>query len=322
MAAGGRRARRVGILPANRGGPRLFRRRDAAVTKIPAAVLGATGNIGQRFVSLLQDHPTFEIAALGSSERKVGGRLEEFWRLEDVPLNAHVADMEFRPIDVKTLVRADDTAGEIETDAARAGIKVFSNASSHRMDADVPLLVPEVNPDHLALVERQPSFKEGGMIVTNPNCSVTGLALVLWPLTNAFDFSEVHVATYQALSGAGYPGVSSLDITGNILPFIQDEEEKIRREAKKLLGSRSDGIAPSAIDVWANCARVAVRDGHLEAVSIPLEQDASREDVAKILSAFRGEPQRYELPTAPREPILVRSENNRPQPLLDLLAGA
>jgi len=301
------------------------------VTKIPAAVLGATGNIGQRFVSLLQDHPTFEIAALGSSERKVGGRLEEFWRLEDVPLNAHVADMEFRPIDVKTLVRADvtaafsalpsDIAGEIETDAARAGIKVFSNASSHRMDADVPLLVPEVNPDHLALVERQPSFKEGGMIVTNPNCSVTGLALVLWPLANAFDFSEVHVATYQALSGAGYPGVSSLDITGNILPFIQDEEEKIRREAKKLLGSRSDGIAPSAIDVWANCARVAVRDGHLEAVSIPLEQDASREDVAKVLSAFRGEPQRCELPTAPREPILVRSENNRPQPLLDLLAG-
>ena len=301
------------------------------MTKIPVAVLGATGNIGQRFVSLLQDHPTFEIAALGSSERKVGGRLGEFWRLEDLPLDAHVADMELQPIDVKTLVRAgvvaafsalpSDVAGEIETDAARAEIKVFSNASSHRMDADVPLLVPEVNPDHLALVERQSSFKEGGMLVTNPNCSVTGLALVLRPLANAFDFSQVHVATYQALSGAGYPGVSSLDITGNVLPFIEDEEEKIRREAKKILGHRSGGIAPSAIDVWANCARVAVRDGHLEAVSIPLEQEASPEDVAKTLSAFRGEPQRYELPTAPREPILVRSENNRPQPLLDLLAG-
>ncbi len=295
------------------------------------AVLGATGTIGQRFVSLLQDHPTFEIVALCSSERKVGGRLGDFWRLEDVPLAPGIAGMEIEPLDVKGLVRGgvvaafsalpSDVADDLEVHAARAGIRVFSNASAHRMEADVPLLVPEVNPDHIALVERQPSFKEGGMLVTNPNCSVTGLVLALRPLASALDFSQVHVATYQALSGAGYPGVSSLDITGNVLPFIENEEEKIRREAKKILGGFSNRIAPSPIDVWANCARVAVRDGHLEAVSIPLEEDASPEDVAKILSAFRGEPQRYELPTAPREPVLVRSEKNRPQPLLDLWAG-
>lgn len=295
------------------------------------AVLGATGTIGQRFVSLLQDHPNFEIAALCSSERKIGRRLGEFWRLEDAPVVPDVAGMEIEPLDVKGLVRAgivaafsalpSDVAVDLEVDAARAGIKVFSNASAHRMEADVPLLVPEVNPDHIALIERQRSFKEGGVLVTNPNCSVTGLALVLKPLASAFEFSQVHVATYQALSGAGYPGVSSLDITGNVLPFIENEEEKIRQEAKKILGGWSDGIAPSPIDVWANCARVAVRDGHLEAVSIPLEEDASPEDVAKILSAFRGEPQRYELPTAPREPVLVRTEKDRPQPLLDLWAG-
>lgn len=301
------------------------------MSKIPVAVLGGTGNIGQRFVSLLHDHPGFELALLCSSERKVGGRLGDFWRLEDVPLDPRVAEMELRPLDPKIIVKAgvvaafsalpSDVAGDLEADAARAGIKVFSNASSHRMDADVPLLVPEVNPDHVALVERQATFKNGGFLVTNPNCSITGLVLALKPLTDAFDFSEVHVATYQALSGAGYPGVPSLDITANVLPFIENEEEKMRREAKKVLGVRSDGVTPSQVEVWANCARVAVREGHLEAVSIPLREDVSPEEVARCLSAFRGEPQRRKLPTAPRQPIVVRSEPNRPQPLLDAMAG-
>jgi len=301
------------------------------VSKIPVAVLGATGTIGQRFVGLLQDHPTFELAFLCSSERKVGGRLGEFWRLEDVPLQIDVAAMELQPLDVKAIVRAaiatsfsalpPEIAAEVELDAARAGVKTFSNASSHRMDPDVPLLVPEVNPDHLALVERQATFKHGGFLATNPNCSITGLVLALKPLADVLDFSQVHVATYQALSGAGYPGVPSLDIAGNVLPFIEGEEEKIRHEAKKILGRWSDGVVPSTLEVWANCARVAVRDGHLEAVSIPLTEDVSAAEVAKILSSFRGEPQREKLPTAPNAPVLVRSETNRPQPLLDLMAG-
>ncbi len=299
--------------------------------QVPVAVLGATGNIGQRFASLLQDHPTFELAAVCSSERKVGGRLGEFWRLEDAPLDPEVGAMELLPLDVKVLSKRGivaafsalppNIATDIEADAARAGIRVFSNASSHRMDADVPLLVPEVNPDHIALVERQATFKEGGFLATNPNCSVTGLVLALKPLADVIEFSEVHVSTYQALSGAGYPGVPSLDITANVVPFIDGEEDKMRREAKKLLGAWSDGIVPSPIDVWANCVRVAVREGHLEAVSIPLTESVEPEEMAKILSSFRGEPQRRKLPTAPKQPIIVRTERGRPQPLLDVMAG-
>lgn len=301
------------------------------MSRIPVAVLGATGTIGQRFVSLLQDHPAFELALLSSSERKVGGRLGDFWRLEDVPLDPDVGRMELHPLDTKLLgtrgivaafsALPADVAGDFEEEAARAGVRVFSNASAHRMDVDVPLLVPEVNPDHLALVERQATFKEGGFLTTNPNCSITGLVLALKPLADAFEFHAVHVSTYQALSGAGYPGVPSLDITANVVPFIENEEEKMHREAKKLLGTWSDGIVPSDLDVWANCVRVAVREGHLEAVSIPLEEDVDAGEVAKALTSFRGEPQRENLPTAPKDPILVRAERNRPQPLLDGMAG-
>lgn len=301
------------------------------MSRVPVAVLGATGNIGQRFVSLLQDHPVFELAALCSSERKVGGRLAAHWRLDDAPLDPGAGAMELRPIDAKALAREGvvaafsalpaEIATDVEAEAARAGIRVFSNASSHRMSPDVPLLVPEVNPDHIALVERQATRKGGGFLTTNPNCSITGLVLALKPLVDAFEFSEVHVATYQALSGAGYPGVPSLDIVGNVVPFIENEEDKMRREAKKILGTWSDGVVPSPLEVWPTCVRVPVREGHLEAVSIPLEEDAEAEDVARALSSFRGEPQRHRLPTAPKEPILVRSEPNRPQPLLDVNAG-
>jgi aspartate-semialdehyde dehydrogenase len=301
------------------------------LSKIPVAVLGATGNIGQRFVSLLQDHPTFEIAALTSSERKVGGYIKDFWRLEDVPLAPHVASMELQPLDADVLRKHEivaafsalpaEIAADLETKAAQSGVRIFSNASAHRMDADVPLLLPEVNPNHLPLVERQLTFRAGGFIVTNPNCSITGLALPLKPLADALDITDVHVATYQALSGAGYPGVPSLDITANVVPFIESEEEKMRREAKKILGSMSDGILPNPIDVWANCARVAVRDGHLEAVSIPLRDDVPSSEIERLLSSFRGEPHVQQLPTAPRQPVIVRVEANRPQPLLDLMAG-
>src|SRR5438552_8800916 len=160
------------------------------------------------------------------------------------------------------------------------------------METDVPLLVPEVNADHLALVDHQLTCKRGGFIVTNSNCSVTGLVLALKPLADAFDIGRIHVATYQALSGAGYPGVPSLDIEGNVLPFIDQEEEKMRREAKKLLRSWSGGIVLSEFDVWANSARVSVRDGHLEAVSIPLPEDTDPDEVASIIASFGGQAQR------------------------------
>lgn len=301
------------------------------MSKIPVAVLGATGNIGQRFVSLLQDHPTFELAVLASSDRKVGGCLKDFWRLEDAPLAPQVASIELQPLDVSVLRTHDvvvafsalptEIAGDLEADAAQAGVRIFTNAAAHRMDPDVPLLVPEVNPDHLPLVERQAAFRNGGFVVTNPNCSITGLAIPLKPLAEAFDLTEIHVATYQALSGAGYPGVPSLDITANVLPFIEGEEEKMRREAKKILGSMSTGIVPSPIDVWANCVRVGVREGHLEAVSIPLAEEVDPDVIRHFLATFRREPQRLELPTAPKQPIIVRDEPNRPQPLLDVMAG-
>jgi aspartate-semialdehyde dehydrogenase len=301
------------------------------MTTIPVAVLGATGNIGQRFVSLLQDHPFFDLVALCSSERKVGGRLADFWRLDDVTLDPEVGETELQPLETKALVRSGavaafsglptEVAGELELEAARGGVKVFSNASSHRMEDDVPLLVPEVNPDHLGLVERQPTYNHGGFLTTNPNCSVTGLSLALKPLADAFEFTEAHVSTYQALSGAGYPGVPSLDIMANVVPFIENEEEKMRREAKKILGAWRNGVVPSRLDIWANCVRVGVREGHLESVSIPLQEDVDAEDVARVLASFRGEPQRRKLPTAPKQPVLVRSERNRPQPLLDLNAG-
>lgn len=301
------------------------------MSKVPVAVLGATGNIGQRFVGLLQDHPVFDLAVLCSSDRKVGGRLADFWRLDDVPLDPDIGAMELQPLDLDALARSEvaaafsalpaDIAGDLEAEAARAGIRVFSNASSHRLDPDVPLMVPEVNPDHLALVERQATYRDGGFMATNPNCSITGLVLALKPLVDALDVSEVHVATYQALSGAGYPGVPSLDIAGNVLPFIEGEEDKMRREAKKILGTWSEGVVPSDLEVWANCARIGVRDGHLEAVSISLNEEASADHVSRVLASFRGEPQRQNLPTAPRRPVIVRTEPNRPQPLLDGMAG-
>ena len=301
------------------------------MTKIPVAILGATGNVGQRFVSLLQDHPFFEPAVLCSSDRRVGGRLADFWRLDDVALDPEVGATELQPLDPKILERRGivaafsalptEVAGPLEAEAARAGVKVFSNASSHRMEDDVPLLVPEVNPDHVALVERQATYRNGGFLTTNPNCSITGLVLALRPLADAIDFAEAHVATYQALSGAGYPGVPSLDITANVIPFIEGEEEKMRHEAKKILGPWRNGITPSPLEVWASCVRVAVREGHLEAVSIPLTEEVEAQEVARVLSSFRGEPQRRKLPTAPRQPIIVRAERNRPQPLLDVNAG-
>lgn len=300
--------------------------------KISVAVLGATGNIGQRFVSLLQDHPYFRIEALCSSERTQGNKLGTYWRLEGVELMEDIDNLLLEDVSPKALAKKGieavfsglptDIAGPVERQCSEAGIKVFSNAASHRMDEDVPLLIPEVNPDHLELVKSQPTAKRGGFIVTNSNCSIAALMLPLKPLSDNFEFDRVFVSSYQALSGAGYPGVPSLDISGNVLPFIEKEEEKMHREAKKLLGRLERGrVVESSINVQANCARVPVRDGHLEAVTIVMDENVSAHEVADVLDSFKSLPQTRKLPTAPEKPVIVRKEPNRPQPILDAYAG-
>jgi len=215
-----------------------------------------------------------------------------------------------------------DLAGPTETDLAGMGVAVFSNAGSHRMDAHVPIIIPEVNPDQFESIKDQSTYKDGGFIVTNANCSSTGIAAPLTAINKAFGLKQVFVSTYQALSGAGYPGVPSLDAVGNVVPFIKNEEEKMESELAKMLGTYSDGAFHYAnFKVMANCARVPVIDGHLESLVLDLEQQPSLEELEKCLVDFRGEPQKLNLPTAPEQPIIVRHEENRPQPAFDVMAG-
>ena len=303
--------------------------------KIPAAVFGASGMVGQRFVSMLQGHPQIELAAVYSSERSKGKRIADIWRLPEPLLSDDFAEMKLEKLDVADAARRNikigfgaipaDLAKTVEADAAAAGIRVFSNASAYRMDELTPILIPEINYDHIKIAEAQKrKLGTKGFIVTNANCSVTGLAIALKPLVDRYKFKRVFVSTYQAISGAGYPGVPSLDINANCLPYIKNEEEKMNREGRKILGSfDGEKIVPRDIEIWANCVRVTSRDGHLEAVTIELEGDAPRADeIAKTFSSFSGLPQKLKLPTAPERPIILRSEENRPQPVLDAMAGS
>ncbi len=300
--------------------------------KMKASILGASGMIGQRFVQLLEDHPYFEIGGLYASERSDGKKMMDVLKLRDYDFREETLNMVIEEIDIKSV--ADDSklafsglpssvAGEVESGLASEGVAVFSNASSYRMRADVPLLIPEVNADHLDLVEEQNTYPDGGFIVTNANCSTTGVALPLKALHSEFGLDMVTVSTYQAISGAGYPGVASLDIVGNVLPFIGGEEEKMETEILKMLGTLNDGVIDHAdFDFLANCARVPVVDGHLESMVLTLKEGAEPEDVAECLQNFQGVPQMLELPTAPENPIVVRKEQDRPQPALDSLAGS
>ena len=293
-------------------------------------ILGATGVVGQRFLSLLDRHPWFEPVWLAASERSAGKSYAEAtrWRLP-LPMPDRFAKLpvsEATPIGCPARVifaALDATAArQLEPAFAEAGYIVVSNSSALRMQADVPLLVPEVNPDHLDLVARQPSFARGGYAVTNPNCSAAGLVMALAPLERAFGIESVFVVTMQAVSGAGYPGVASLDILGNVVPHIGGEEEKLEVEAQKILGQLGPGgVAPAQFSVSAHCNRVAVVDGHLESVSVKLRSRASVEDVAQALRSFRGRPQELALPTAPAAPVLVTSAPDRPQPRFDVDAG-
>lgn len=305
--------------------------------KIKVGVLGATGAVGQRFVHLLAGHPWFEVAVLAASDRSVGKTYREATRwlirggMPEVVADTVVVPTEPGAIDndVRLLFSAipGDMAGALEEELADAGFAVCSNASAHRMDLDVPLLIPDVNPEHTALIRaqqrrRRAAGKQDGFIVTNPNCTSTHLVCALKPLHDAFGLAAVNVVTMQALSGAGYPGVSAMDILDNVVPYIGGEEEKIEAEPRKLLGVlEGESVHWADFIVSAQANRVAVRNGHLEAVSVKLRQTATVEQVADAFTSYRGEPQRLGLPSAPDPAIILHTAPDRPQPRLDRLAG-
>jgi len=289
------------------------------------AVLGATGTVGQRFIQLLEDHPWFYVAEVLASDQSAGKSYTDAlggrWKLTTrVPAAAAKLKVKGPGDSLKSpiLFSSMDAsiAGELEEQYARAGHIVFSNSRNHRLDPLVPLLIPEVNRDHIELLDKQ-SYNGGG-ILTNPNCSAIVLVMALAPLHQSFGVESVIVTTFQATSGAGYPGVPSLDILGNVIPFIAGEEPKMETETNKILGRMgSRGIESAGIAVSAQCHRVPVLDGHLEAVSVKLKRKAS---LKQLLAAVRGfHPlARLTLPSAPAEPLHVRDEDDRPQPRLDV----
>ena len=315
------------------------RRRMHTQSHIPVAVLGATGMVGQRFIDLLQGHPWFELVALAASEQHGGRPYAEVarWRLAgEMPSTIRTLPVvACRPealAGVKIVFSAlpGEVAGEVEAEFARAGMAVFSNARNYRMATDVPLLVPEVNPEHAAAIIAQHSNGNRtmehtwpGSIVTNPNCSATPLVMALKPLQEAFGVRKVMVTTLQAISGAGYPGLPSYDILDNAIPYISGEEEKVECETSKMLGSWEPGYGfiDAPITVSAQCNRVATREGHLECVSVELQSDASQEDIIAAWENCVPEPQRLGLPSAPEHALIYRREPDRPQTLLDRDTG-
>ena len=288
--------------------------------KIPVAVLGATGSVGQRFIQLLENHPWFEVKEVAASERSAGKPYKEAvnW-VQSTPIPESVKNLTVKNcepgLESKVTFSGLDSsiAGEVETAFASKGYAVISNSKNHRMDKDVPLLVPEINPDHLQLVKYQKY--NGGLIVTNPNCSTIGMMLALKPLADAFGLELVNVVTMQGLSGAGYPGVSSLDIIDNVIPFIGGEEPKMESEPLKILGEFDPtGIKNIDIKISAQCNRVGVIDGHTECVQVKLKKKASIEEVKKAWINFSAEPQKLKLPFAPEKPIYYFEEEKYPQP--------
>jgi aspartate-semialdehyde dehydrogenase len=299
--------------------------------KIKVGVLGATGAVGQKFVQLLANHPWFELTEVAASERSVGKTYGETMRwLQSTSLPERVRHFSVKPcrpvLDCRIVFSGLDAAvaGEVEAEFAVAGYAVFSNARNHRLADDVPLVIPELNADHLTLIERQKSKRSGsGFIVTNSNCSTMFLAMALGPLHQAFGVEKVFVVTMQAISGAGYPGVASLDILGNVIPFINGEEEKIEIETRKILGTLAgDRVELADFAVSAQTNRVPVEDGHTECVSLKLKKPASIEAIKECLQNFRGLPQKLTLPSAPAQPIIVLDEMDRPQPKRDVMTAS
>jgi aspartate-semialdehyde dehydrogenase len=295
------------------------------MNKIPVGVLGATGLVGQRLVRRLVEHPWFELVALTGSERSVGRPYGEAvrWRLPGDPPGS-VADMRVQRsepgLEARLLFSAlpGKAAREVEPALAGAGYVISSNASAFRDAPDVPLLLPEVNADHLPLVREQTKRGWQGFLVTNANCVAIPLTLALKPLHDAFGVDQLFVVTMQAVSGAGYPGVASLDIVDNVIPYIGGEEPKIEAEPRKMLGRLDEGKildAPFRISAQAN--RVASRDGHMLCVSVKLRERVSPEEAMAVMHEYRGTPQKLSLPSAAPRPILVRREDDRPQPIRD-----
>lgn len=296
--------------------------------KVKVGILGATGTVGQRFIQLLENHPWFEVGDIAASDRsqgklyaeacqwKISGQMPEYIRKFRIKECIPDLDCELVLSGLPSSI-----AGEVETMFARAGYPVLSNSKNHRMDEDVPLLVPEINAEHLDLIpiqRKNQNFAKGGYIVTNPNCTTMAMILALAPLHHEFGLESVNVVTMQALSGAGYPGVASMDLLDNVIPYIADEEEKVEVEPRKILGALADGkIALADFKVSAHCHRVHVLDGHLEAVSVALRRRPKKEQLIKAMTSFRSIPQELNLPSAPQRPVVYLEGVDRPQPRLD-----
>lgn len=304
--------------------PRMSERR------VPVAILGATGAVGQTFIRCLRNHPWFEIAELAASERSAGKPYAEATRWLEGDLPGDLAGRTVLPCDPDKLTApivfsALDAAaaGDLEPAFARSGALVLSNAKNFRMDPDVPLVIPEVNASHLALLERQRQSRGwSGGIVTNANCAATVATVALAPLHEAFGVQQVFVMTMQAVSGAGYPGVPSLDILGNVIPFIGEEEPKIEREIPKMLGCVDGGaLVPAPMRVSAHANRVAVEHGHTVCMSVKLDKSATPEEALAALESWRGDPSVRGLPSAPERPLLVTDAPDRPQARRDVWTG-
>jgi aspartate-semialdehyde dehydrogenase len=298
--------------------------------KIPVGILGATGIVGQRFIQLLEHHPWFEVAWLAASDRSEGRNYADAvrWKLRTA-IPAKIASMRVSTAAPdaapKVIFAALDAmiAAELEPRFAEAGHRVITNSSALRMGKDVPLVIPEVNPDHIKLLECQSwRRKNGGFVVTNSNCSAMGLVLALAPLHKRYEIETVMAVTMQAVSGAGYPGVASLDILGNVIPYIANEEQKMEEETRKMLGDATGGgFRPAPFKISVQCNRVAVDDGHTESVSVKLKNKAEAAEIVECWNSFRGVPQAKQLPSAPEVPVMYMEQSDRPQPRLDVDIG-
>jgi aspartate-semialdehyde dehydrogenase len=300
--------------------------------KIKVGVLGATGAVGQRFAQLLADHPYFDLVVVAASDRSAGKRYRDAtkWILTE-PMPDHLGEMIVQEMSTNLACELifsalpTESARDWESRFAAAGYGVFSNASAHRMDDDVPLLIPEVNPDHLGLLAHQQAKRgwERGFVVTNPNCTSIPMTMALAPLQPLFGIEAVIATSMQALSGAGYPGVPSLDAIDNVIPFVAESEEiKMNSEPNKMLGLwRGQKVEPAGINISAHCNRVPVSDGHLVTVSARFKHKASLGDILEAWQSWTPLPQQLNLPSAPQPPLVIRTEDNRPQPRLDRDAG-
>ncbi len=308
------------------------------MTKIPVGVLGATGVVGQQYIQLLADHPWFEVTFLASSQRSAnqcyGDAVAGRWR-QPQPIPENIAKLTVHTLDALDVAKqrcrlvfsavGSDIAEAFEQRYAQAGLGVVSNASFHRRDPDVPMIIPEINPNHLDILAAQKRRRgwNSGFIAVKPNCSIQSYLIPLWPLCQKFGLDKVVVTTMQAVSGAGYPGVPALDITDNVIPYISGEEEKSEWEPLKVLGKIEGDRIVNANDVVisAHCNRVPVCDGHMACVSVLFKRKPTPEDILTTWLEFRGEPQKLDLPTAPTQVIVYDANPDRPQPRLDRNAG-